>query len=450
MPLHMAGTEVYTHTLALLQQQAGMEVAVVTPHFDYYRPGKINSHYLYEGVPVYQYLETAISTDRDILSGKKMVYGLAAFKTLLVQLQPDIVHFHEMNRGIGIGVQHLWACKTMGIKTVVTMHLSGYTCNTNNLIYEQQLCSGKILMDNCTRCSLQNIFGMPGGTSTAIALLSNGLQQLSITGLLPKGKLTTLLSVPATLQRIKKELAVIARDAGAIVTLNEWYKNILVTNDVPADKVTVIRQALATTGGDSGLHTVNHAGQLPVKLPLQLIFIGRIMPQKGLHLLLEAMRQLPPGSVELHIYCEATASPYYQKCKTLSEGLPIQWNGFLPRQEVVQVMSRHHLLCLPSAFSEMSPLVIQEAFAAGIPVLASNVYGNAGEIEEGVNGWLFNFNDSANLTTKLQLLINNTTWIGSVRKHLKTPDHFNRVAAAYQQVYAALASLHENSNAAAV
>lgn len=50
-------------------------------------------------------------------------------------------------------------------------------------------------------------------------------------------------------------------------------------------------------------------------------------------------------------------------------------------------------MSLCSTFSEMSPLVIQEAFAARLPVIASNVYGNAEQITHGENGLLFNFND---------------------------------------------------------
>jgi glycosyltransferase involved in cell wall biosynthesis len=67
----------------------------------------------------------------------------------------------------------------------------------------------------------------------------------------------------------------------------------------------------------------------------------------------------------------------------------------------------------------MSPLVIKEAFAAGIPVLASNVYGNAEQINDGKNGWLFKFNDSDALKTKLQQLIDDPFLVEIAQKNLE-------------------------------
>ena len=63
-------------------------------------------------------------------------------------------------------------------------------------------------------------------------------------------------------------------------------------------------------------------------------------------------------------------------------------------------MADYDLLCVPSLSSEMSPLVIQEAFAAGIPVLASRGYGNIEQIRHGENGLVFNFNSADSLAIK--------------------------------------------------
>ena len=83
----------------------------------------------------------------------------------------------------------------------------------------------------------------------------------------------------------------------------------------------------------------------------------------------------------------------------------------------------------------MSPLVIQESFAAGIPVLASDIYGNAEQVIDNVNGWLFKFNDSKHLKMKLQQLIDDPERIRSAKQNLPAIRSFKEVAAEYEKLY---------------
>jgi glycosyltransferase involved in cell wall biosynthesis len=65
-------------------------------------------------------------------------------------------------------------------------------------------------------------------------------------------------------------------------------------------------------------------------------------------------------------------------------------------------MKEYNDLCLCSAFSEMAPLVIQEAFVSGIHVIASNVVlGKAEMINDVEIGLLFNFKDEVSLSNIL-------------------------------------------------
>ena len=83
----------------------------------------------------------------------------------------------------------------------------------------------------------------------------------------------------------------------------------------------------------------------------------------------------------------------------------------------------------------MSPLVIQEAFAAGLPVIASNVYGNAEQIKHDVNGLLFRFKDVASLKEQLKRCINETFLLQELKKNLPPIRSFKEVGDAYEQLY---------------
>jgi glycosyltransferase involved in cell wall biosynthesis len=83
----------------------------------------------------------------------------------------------------------------------------------------------------------------------------------------------------------------------------------------------------------------------------------------------------------------------------------------------------------------MSALVIQEAFAAGIPVLATNVYGNAEQIQHNHNGLLFQFNNVEDLRTQILRCINEPDLINNLAKNIKTPRSFEEVAEEYYTLY---------------
>ena len=182
MPMAMAGTEIYTHTLAKLQKSSGHQVAVITPHFNYYKPDQIKEHYIYDNLDVYQYMETDDPTDRLIHYGLKKPDGLENFKQLIVKLKPDVIHFHELNRSIGLTTEHVKIAKQFGAKVFLTIHLSFYTCNTNILIKDGELCNGKIIESVCSKCSFQTLFNIPSiiaGPLTKLSLFANKTRILS-------------------------------------------------------------------------------------------------------------------------------------------------------------------------------------------------------------------------------------------------------------------------------
>lgn len=175
--------------------------------------------------------------------------------------------------------------------------------------------------------------------------------------------------------------------------------------------------------------------------PLRLMFLGRISHFKGLHLLLKALQGLSEELVTLDIYGQPADEVYGEACRLMVKGRTnIHWKGMLAQEEVVTSMQHYDVLCLCSTFSEMSPLVIQEAFAAGIPVIASKVYGNQEQIKHGVNGLLFDFNDVNSLRVQIQACIQDRLLLKRLAHNIKPPTDFSRVTAAYYQLYQNLLS----------
>jgi glycosyltransferase involved in cell wall biosynthesis len=429
MPLHMAGTELYVHSLATLQQKTGHMVTVVTPYFEYKQSGKYEPSYVYDGITVQQYMEVADPTDRQIIRGHKKPAGLQQFDVLLQTLKPDVVHFHELTRSIGLCVDHVRAAKNAGAKTLLTMHLSGYTCSTNNLVVNNKLCEGKINVFDCSVCSFKTHFKIPSWVVTSASVAGIALNKLNLSKKLPENKLGTLFYMPANIERIRRELQVLIENVDHFVSITEWYKKILIKNGVPEGKIEVIKQALAAPGNIA-------EKQIKDQLPVKVIFIGRIQPEKGIHLLIEAFKNFNEKEAELHIYGKKEETDYCKMCIQKSSGSSnIFWRGVIKREDVLPELSKYNILCLPSTFSEMSPLVIQEAFATGTPVLASRVYGNEEHVKHEVNGLLFDYKSAADLTNQLRRLVANPTLLTEFKKNIHIPNRFDKVNDRYLELY---------------
>lgn len=435
-PYQMAGTEVYTQALATLQKKEGFEVSVVTPYINWWSPGNSKEHYQYEGVDVYQFNEPGNPSDPDLYTGKKKPEGVEQFIQLLQTLRPDIIHFHQLNISNGLCMWHVKAAKATGARVFFTMHLSALTCYTNVLIRNNKLCDGRLRLGACTACSYNSLFHIPYIAAKPLSVLSNMAAYTGIPGLLKNGRLKTFLSVPQILKRKKNDIAAAVEYFDKLVCLTDWYREMLLANNVPADKIAVIKQALAHNPGTASrsLHKPSARGTVPVKL----VFVGRIQPQKGVLMMIKAVSRFTKAQLTLDIFGKEEKNvAYFQQCMELiQQSANITWGGALNGSEVVNVLATYDMLCLPSTFSEMSPLVIQEAFAAGIPVLASKVHGNLEQVKHGHNGLLFDFCSEESLLSQLNYIIANREVLQQLTQNVSCPSYFEDVHKQYLQLYA--------------
>jgi glycosyltransferase involved in cell wall biosynthesis len=429
LPQQTAGTEIYTWALSRQLQQLGVEVKVLIPHY-----GQMaDTHYVYDGIPVRQYAEPTVE-DRALIMGFREPDGLKNYTQFLLNEQPDIVHFHELAAGSGINLAHIKAAKKSGAKVIMTFHLAGYSCKTGTLVYKgRELCNGVINLKKCSICYLHS----KGYSLTGPLLVYSSalMYQLNIDTSKCKSRIGTAFATVPLLAQLKKNLHDLVDSCDRVVSITHWYKRVLLENGVQEEKISFIPTALPFSIQPS----LNQQADEP--RPLRILFLGRINPFKGLHLLLEAIRFMDEKSIELDIYGQSSDPDYEEQCRLLvKDKSNIHWKGLLEQKDVVTTMRRYHALCLCSTFSEMAPLVIQEAYAAGIPVIASHVHGNAEQINHGDNGLLFRYNDVDSLRQQFEKCIADTGLLKRLAQKIQSPADFSAVAGSYHQLYKKLIS----------
>jgi phosphatidyl-myo-inositol alpha-mannosyltransferase len=138
----------------------------------------------------------------------------------------------------------------------------------------------------------------------------------------------------------------------------------------------------------------------------RILFIGRAEPRKGLPVLLRAFeivrRQMPWATLAL-----AGARPDFvaRLAKEIyEEGVPpasVEVLGWVDLEKKVEQMGQAQVLCAPSLEGESFGIVLTEAMAAGLPVVASDLPGYRAVLDDGRSGMLVRPNDPDTLAREL-------------------------------------------------
>jgi GT2 family glycosyltransferase/glycosyltransferase involved in cell wall biosynthesis len=155
---------------------------------------------------------------------------------------------------------------------------------------------------------------------------------------------------------------------------------------------------------------------------VRLGFLGSLMPSKAPHVLLEAFRRLPSGTASVDLYGADCAYhgdvSYRDRLGPLLNQEHVRLHGAIDHDQVPRVFAGIDLLVVPSIWPENSPLVIHEAFLAGVPVVASDIGGIPELVEDGINGLLFRAGDAAGLAQILGRFIDEPALLGQLRSRI--------------------------------
>ncbi|APW91187.1 TPA: colanic acid biosynthesis glycosyltransferase WcaL [Escherichia coli] len=222
-----------------------------------------------------------------------------------------------------------------------------------------------------------------------------------------RGKIATIfhgidISSREVLNHYTPEYQQLFRRGDLMLPISDLWAGRLQKMGCPREKIAVSRMGVDMT----------RFSPRPVKAPatpLEIISVARLTEKKGLHVAIEACRQLKELGVAFR-YRILGIGPWERRLRTLIEQYQledvVEMPGFKPSHEVKAMLDDADVFLLPSVTGadgdmEGIPVALMEAMAVGIPVVSTLHSGIPELVEADKSGWLVPENDARALAQRL-------------------------------------------------
>jgi glycosyltransferase involved in cell wall biosynthesis len=399
LPERVGGTELYTQAIAGELATRGHEIGLL------YRSDRLASGLAARedgGVRVWSASAGPLSPLRRFLATYRNPVLQGAFEQVLDRFRPDVVHVqHLMGWPAGLASELL----KRGIPYIITLWDFWWRCANAQLLtnYSGEICDGpNHLFSNCARCAIARA-GHPR--------LYPAVPPLA----------------PLMAQR-NRALSSVVAGAARLVAPTEFVRQWYTERGLPVDRLVTLPPALAYSSA---------LPPQPTPRPFRVIYIGGLSEQKGVHALIEAFNDVA-GDAELVIAGDDTADPAYSSRLRALAGQNVRFLGRLDRAGVWRALSEADLVAVPTLWYETYSFIISEAFAAGLPVLASRLGPIADRVRDGVDGLLLPPGDVPAWRAALRSLVHSPERLAILTRGVEPPQTLEQHADDLETLFASV------------
>ncbi len=307
--------------------------------------------------------------------------GEARFRMLasgyLDKSTPTVAHFHSVNQEELVVAEEL---RRRRIPCVATYHQPGLSCHRGDLLrWGTEICDGRIEIMKCAACRVASRTGMPRIAAYATAAAIGAASPL-LRAALPRAQHAKVDYWASTSARARLVRAFFGHCA-RVIACADWSVDVLRRTGVDGSRLQTIAQGLPR-GTDATVSSRPASGRSTVTVG----FVGRICREKGIDVLVAAMRRVPHANLRLVVvgWDSDPRHPIEPLLRELSRGDGrIQFLGRLSPARARETYAEFDFVAVPSTWLETGPLVVWEALSHGVPVLASARIGHPALLDGG-------------------------------------------------------------------
>lgn len=213
------------------------------------------------------------------------------------------------------------------------------------------------------------------------------------------------------MNEVEAGLPDVLRDADAVVAITDFTAAQLLRSAPPERRgaVHVIRCGI-------DLERFPPRSDDRVGEPLRLLNVGRLAPEKGQWVLLEALEQVVASGIDAHLRIIGGGPLRAELEREIGErGLDdrVELVGIVPPSRVRAELEQADVYCMPS-FAEGLPISIMEALAVGVPVVCTSIAGIPELVVDGVTGCCVPAGSVTDFAAAIERLANDPTYRGAV------------------------------------
>ena len=435
-PEHHAGVETVTLGLARELKTRGHEPHVLAAKrsvpANNIRPGEVED-YEFCGIPVRRVGRPEEGFSRPYRLNFRNDAMAQRAREYMREVEPDIVHAMHLQ---GLSASVVPVFKEFGVPVVFTAADFWTVCPVVDLRrHDGVLCSGPELA-HCVRCI---------ASRNSDPRLKTAVDRVPDTVLRTAGALsrTPLSRLHHSLRQVGdvRERPMYIREqiefVDHVIAYTGLARDLLASNDIGAGKIEVSHYGIDT----SAIRDTSGERRDPSTTLLRVGFIGTLGPHKGCDVLIRAFRTLPPeldATLTIHGDLESYKTFAEELRRLAGDDGRITFAGAFSREQVGYVLSALDVLVVPSRWYENAPGVIYEAFAAGVPVVATNLGGISEFVRHGENGLLFELEDASDLARQLRRLSEEPGLLEELRAGIEPVKSVEEYAAELEKLYNAL------------
>jgi glycosyltransferase involved in cell wall biosynthesis len=432
-PMQLGGTETYTAGLATALARRGHEVQVlcggVWDSGSRYWNGITDE--IHEGIPVRRvHVNWTLAPDpfRYLFDSP---LASAFVRRQIEASRPDVVHVTSCER---LSASVIPAAKAAGTPVVLSLTDFWFLCPRMTLLRSDgENCDRPVTAWDCTRCLARD--------AKVYRWLDAWLPDEAVEGVL------TRVGQHPSVTRLRGLRGMIGDMPGR----RSYVHGAFAEADCRITASVFVRDRFAAAGFDAPIrvqpygHDLGWVARAPRRHTadcLRVGYIGQIAPHKGVHVLLEALQHLDAGRrhrLQVRVYGDLDKSPDYgARLRQRASSLPdVTFCGTYAHERTGEIFSTLDVLVVPSLWYDF-PLIAHEAFAAGVPVVATRLGGMAETVRHGMNGLLFDRGDAAGLASALGRLVDDPALLERLRSGIGPVRPMDTEAQEMETVYAGL------------
>jgi glycosyltransferase involved in cell wall biosynthesis len=428
------GTEVYVRSLARRLSALGYANVVAAP-------AASSATYEHAGLPVYRF-GTDLRPRLDLAYGIPDEIAAEGFRTIVAQARPHIVHLHARTAAVSerlVDVAH-----AAGARVVFTYHTPTASCARGTMmLFGERPCDGIVETKRCMACTFA-ARGMPKPLARAAAAVPDTLYARAVAFTGPRR--LSALRIPGLIASNQRRFLDFIAKVDHVVAVSQWVTDVLRRNAVPVAKITLSRQ-----GMDAPAQVPRPTVLRAQVGPLKIAYFGRIDRGKGPDLLARALKLIPNAPAQIDIFAVRQSAGPDQTYDWLSAQARhdprLTLRAPIAPDKVIGTMADYDLIAVPSRGFETGPLVVLEAFAAGVPVLGANLGGIAELVRDGVDGILVAPDDAAAWAAMIRRLAEDRDVIDALRARIVPPRTMDAAAEDMATLYARILPILSPSSA---